>query len=175
MVIGGCALVGADPYLDVLLKVNTPGVVGIIALLALTSAAVVAYFVARRHTVRATGAPSRCAALATVLLTVVLVVLVANIDLLTNADTGHQRAAGRPGARGVRRGPARRGLAAPQPARRCYARHRRRARRGRPAPGHRRREERPMSAADLIVHRRPVHTLDPARPARPGGGHRATG
>ena len=84
VVIGGCALVGADPYLDVLLKVNTPGVVGIIALLALTSAAVVAYFVVRRRTVRATGTIA-IATLATVLLTVVLVVLVANINLLTNA------------------------------------------------------------------------------------------
>jgi amino acid transporter len=85
VVIGGCALVGADPYLDVLLKVNTPGVVGIIALLALTSAAVVAYFVARRRTVRA-RATIAVAALATALLGIVLVVLVANINLLTGAS-----------------------------------------------------------------------------------------
>lgn len=83
-VIGICALIGADPYLDVLLKVNTPGIVGIIALLALTSAAVVAYFTARRRTVRATGTIA-IAALATVLLTGALVLLATNIDLLTNA------------------------------------------------------------------------------------------
>jgi hypothetical protein len=60
-------------------------VVGIIALLALTSAAVVAYFVARRRTVRA-RATIAVAALATALLGIVLVVLVANINLLTGAS-----------------------------------------------------------------------------------------
>ena len=84
VVVGGFALVGADPYQDVLLKVNTPGVVGIIALLALTSAAVVAYFAARRHTVRAPGTLA-VATLSTLLLIGVLIVLVLNIDLLTNA------------------------------------------------------------------------------------------
>lgn len=84
VVIGLCALVGADPYLDVLLKVNTPGLLGIVALLALTSAAVVGYFTARRHTVRASGTIA-VAVLATVLLIGSLAVLVDSIDLLTNA------------------------------------------------------------------------------------------
>lgn len=83
-VVAAFAAAGADPYLDLLLKVNSPGVVGIIALQALTSVAVVVYFVRRRHTVRA-RAGTICAAVGTVLLSGACVVLVAHIDLLTNA------------------------------------------------------------------------------------------
>jgi amino acid transporter len=87
VIVGLMALVGADPYADLLLKVNTPGVVGIITLQAITSAAVVAYFVRRRHTVRARVAVL-CAAVATVLLALAVVLLVSHIELLTNAPTG---------------------------------------------------------------------------------------
>ncbi|HEY5878106.1 MAG TPA: amino acid transporter, partial [Nakamurella sp.] len=86
VVIAGFAIAGADPYTDLLMKVNTPGVVGIIGLQALTSIAVVAYFWRRRHTVRAAFATA-CAALAAVLLTAAVIALAANIELLTAADT----------------------------------------------------------------------------------------
>jgi len=85
VVIAGFAMVGADPYTDLLLKVNTPGVVGIIALQALTSFAVVAYFWRRRHTVQAWVA-TICAALAAVLLTAAVIALAIHIDLLTTAE-----------------------------------------------------------------------------------------
>ena len=84
IIVAAVALAGADPYNDLLLKVNTPGVVGIIGLQAITSAAVVAYFVRRRHTVRARVAVL-CAAIATVLLCLAVVLLVSHIGLLTNA------------------------------------------------------------------------------------------
>jgi amino acid transporter len=84
IIVGIVAITGADPYNDLLLKVNTPGVVGIIGLQAITSAAVVAYFVRRRHTVRARVAVV-CAAVATVLLTLAVTLLVSHIGLLTNA------------------------------------------------------------------------------------------
>jgi amino acid transporter len=86
VVIAGFAIAGADPYTDLLLKVNTPGVVGIIGLQALTSFAVVAYFWRRRHTVKAWVATA-CAALAAVLLTAAVIALASHIDLLTSADT----------------------------------------------------------------------------------------
>jgi amino acid transporter len=84
IIVAVVAVMGADPYNDLLLKVNTPGVVGIIGLQALTSAAVVAYFVRRRHTVRAPVA-ILCAVIATVLLSLAVLLLVSHIDLLTNA------------------------------------------------------------------------------------------
>lgn len=84
VVVAAFAAAGADPYIDLLLKVNSPGVVGIIALQALTSVAVVAYFLRRRHTVRAHVA-TVCAAVGAVLLTGACVLLVVHIDLLTNA------------------------------------------------------------------------------------------
>jgi len=86
IVVTGFALAGADPYLDLLLKVNTPGVVGIILLQAITSFAVVAYFYRRRHTVSARLATA-CGLLGGLLLSVAVYVLVTHIDLLTNADT----------------------------------------------------------------------------------------
>ena len=79
------AIFGADPYADLLLKMNTPGVVGIILLQAITSAAVVAYFVRRWHTTKARFATT-CAAVATVLLGVAVSLLAWHIDLLTAAD-----------------------------------------------------------------------------------------
>jgi amino acid transporter len=86
VVVGLFAVFGADPYLDLLLKVNTPGIVGIIGLQAITSVAVVAYFVRRRHTVNARLAIA-CAAIAAVLLTAAVLALAINIDLLTAAGT----------------------------------------------------------------------------------------
>ena len=80
------AIAGADPYADLLLKMNTPGVVGVILLQAITAAAVVLYFVRRRHSVSERTA-TVCAAVATVLLTLAVVLLAVHIDLLTNADT----------------------------------------------------------------------------------------
>lgn len=80
------AAAGADPYLQLLLLVNTPGVVGIIVLQLLTSVAVVAYFVRNRRTVSA-PVSTAFALLAAVLLTAALVLLVAKIDLLTDAGT----------------------------------------------------------------------------------------
>ena len=85
VVIAGFAIAGADPYADLLLKVNTPGVVGIITLQALTSFAVVAYFWRRRHTVSARVATT-CAALAAVLLTAAAIALALHIELLTTAE-----------------------------------------------------------------------------------------
>ncbi len=86
IIVGVFAIMGADPYNDLLLKVNTPGVVGIIGLQAITSAAVVAYFVRRRHTVRARVAVV-FAVVATVLLSLAVTLLVSHISLLTNAPT----------------------------------------------------------------------------------------
>ena len=85
VVIAGFAIAGADPYTDLLLKVNTPGILGIMALQALTSVAVVAYFWRRRHTVRAWAATG-CAALAAVLLAAAAIALAVHIDLLTTAE-----------------------------------------------------------------------------------------
>lgn len=87
VVVAAFAVAGADPYLDLLLKVNTPGVVGIILLQAITSFAVVAYFHRRRHTVFARWA-TWSALLRGILLSLAVCVLVAHIDLLTNADFG---------------------------------------------------------------------------------------
>jgi amino acid transporter len=78
------ALAGADPYTDLLLIVNTPGILGILLLQAITSGAVVAYFVRRRHTIRARFSTA-CAAVATVLLAFAVVLLARHIDLLTGA------------------------------------------------------------------------------------------
>lgn len=85
VVVAAFAIFGADPYADLLLKLNTPGVVGIILLQAITSAAVVSYFARRWHTVRARFA-TICAVVATLLLTAAVVVLAWHIDLLTAAD-----------------------------------------------------------------------------------------
>jgi hypothetical protein len=86
VVVIGFALAGADPYFDLLLKVNTPGAVGIILLQGLSSFAVVAYFLRRRHTVSA-PISTACGLIGGILLSVAVYVLVTHIDLLTNADT----------------------------------------------------------------------------------------
>ncbi|SIR90346.1 APC family permease [Williamsia sterculiae] len=84
IVVGGFALAGADPYRQLLLLVNTPGVVGIIGLQVLTSVAVVVYFVRKRRVGRElVGVVAGI--VATVVLGGAFVVLTKNIVLLTNA------------------------------------------------------------------------------------------
>ena len=86
VVIAAFGLAGADPYYQLLLVLNTPGIVGIIALQVITSLAVVAYFVRKRY-VRAERIGMIAGVLSTILLTLALLVLVANIKLLTNMGT----------------------------------------------------------------------------------------
>ena len=78
------ALLGLDPYHNLLIWVNSPAGVGLIALQALTAISVVAYFVRTRPR----GA-SRCvvpaAPLASVLLISATLLMVKNINLITNA------------------------------------------------------------------------------------------
>ncbi len=86
VVVGGFAIAGADPYFKLLLLVNTPGVVGIIALQVITSVAVVVYFF-RKRAVSVERIGVIAAAIGAVLLAVALVILIDNIGLLT-AVTG---------------------------------------------------------------------------------------
>ncbi|OBC04963.1 APC family permease [Gordonia sp. 852002-50395_SCH5434458] len=86
VVIAAFGLAGADPYYQLLLVLNTPGIVGIIALQVITSLAVVAYFV-RKHYVRAERVGLIAGVLSTILLGLALLLLVANIKLLTNMGT----------------------------------------------------------------------------------------
>lgn len=79
------AIAGADPYYKLLLLVNTPGIVGIIALQLITAVAVVAYFT-RKRLVAAERGGVVAGVISTVILSAALVVLIANISLLTNAD-----------------------------------------------------------------------------------------
>ncbi|MEP9395041.1 APC family permease [Gordonia sp. VNK1] len=82
VVVGGLAIAGADPYYQLLLLVNTPGVVGIIALQVITSVAVVCYFI-RKKAVRVERVGVSAGVAATIMLGTGLVVLVDKIDLLT--------------------------------------------------------------------------------------------
>ncbi|WP_205471826.1 APC family permease [Nocardioides sp. SYSU D00038] len=78
------AAVGADPYRHLLVWVNTPGVLGVLALEALVAAA------AARWLVREGGSRVRVAAavVSSLLLVATLVVLVVHLDLLTGAAPG---------------------------------------------------------------------------------------
>jgi amino acid transporter len=85
LVVAGFALAGADPYLNLLIWVNTPGVVGIVVLQVLASIAVVVYFVrtasaARRGFVIVVGI------LAAVVMAAFTAVIVLNIGALTGAS-----------------------------------------------------------------------------------------
>ena len=83
-VVGAFALFGADPYLQLLLWVNTPGVIGIVVLQALAAFAVLRYFRTHAHTesvIRSFVAPL----VAGVLLTGAAALIVLQIDLLTGA------------------------------------------------------------------------------------------
>ncbi|MEU3522629.1 APC family permease [Streptomyces sp. NPDC038707] len=75
---------GADPYQQLLLWVNTPGMIGLLLLQLLAALAVFRYFRRVRHTegrVRTVLAP----ALAAVLLATAIVLVVSHIDLFTGA------------------------------------------------------------------------------------------
>ncbi|BEL08663.1 APC family permease [Actinoplanes sichuanensis] len=87
VVVAGFALAGADPYLQLLLLVNTPGAIGVVTLQALTSAAVLAYFL-RRRGVSGSRVAIAAGGLALILLSVVLYLLIDNIALLTGAAFG---------------------------------------------------------------------------------------
>ncbi|MGV9479697.1 APC family permease [Gordonia aichiensis] len=86
VVVVAFGLAGADPYYQLLLVLNTPGVVGIIALQVITSLAVVSYFV-RKKFVRAERVGVIAGVLSTALLGLALGLLVANIGLLTSMGT----------------------------------------------------------------------------------------
>jgi amino acid transporter len=85
VVVTGFALTGADPVRHLLILVNTPGVLGILLLLTLTSVAVLAYFLRRRGVPGARIAIAS-AALGTILLTLILGVIINKVALLTAAQ-----------------------------------------------------------------------------------------
>lgn len=77
------AVTGADPYLRLLLLVNTPGVIGVLVLLVVTSLAVIAYL--GRSRLPGTRLGTVSAAVTTVLLAAAVTGLVANLHALTGA------------------------------------------------------------------------------------------
>jgi amino acid transporter len=78
------ALAGLDPFKDLLIKVNTPGVIGIIVLQGLAAAAAVAFFLRRRTIARRTLLIAS-SVLAAVLMASVVFVVVRHLDVLTSA------------------------------------------------------------------------------------------
>ncbi|MGR8010854.1 APC family permease [Streptomyces hypolithicus] len=81
------ALAGADPYTQLLLWVNTPGMIGLMALQLLAAVAVPFYFRRISHTEspwRTVVAP----AVAAVLLTCALTLVAANVELFSGATAG---------------------------------------------------------------------------------------
>jgi len=84
LIVGGFVIAGADPFLNLLIWVNTPGVVGVLILQLLASIAVIVFFV-RSRTLERKWYVLPAAILATVLLTVFTVLIVVNIDALTGA------------------------------------------------------------------------------------------
>lgn len=87
LVVGGFAVTNADPYSQLLIWVNTPGVLGIIVLQILTALAVPNFFRRIRHDEgpwRTIVAP----VLATVGLSIALLLILSNMSLLTNASNG---------------------------------------------------------------------------------------
>ncbi|MFC3890609.1 APC family permease [Lentzea rhizosphaerae] len=86
VVIGGFAFAGADPVTGLLLWVNTPGVVGVVVLQALTAISCAVYFL-RRNKAASTPAALTAAIVSTVLLAGATYVLIDNVALLTNAPT----------------------------------------------------------------------------------------
>jgi amino acid transporter len=77
-------LAGLDPFQDLLIKVNTPGVIGIILLQALAAAAAVAFFLRRPGTPRRLFLTSS-SVLAAGLMAWVIYMLVKHVDVLTGA------------------------------------------------------------------------------------------
>ncbi|MEZ0491140.1 APC family permease [Kineococcus sp. TBRC 1896] len=85
VVVAGAALIGADPYLQLVIYVNTPGAIGIMALQTLTSVAVVVHL-RRRPDVSALV--KWISVLAAVLLTAATGLMVRHVGVLTGAPTG---------------------------------------------------------------------------------------
>jgi len=85
VVVGGFAIAGADPYRQLLIWVNTPGVIGIVVLQILAAASVVVFFLRRRDIARAWYVLP-AGVLGGVLMLVFLVLIVVNIGVLTGAD-----------------------------------------------------------------------------------------
>jgi hypothetical protein len=84
VVVAGFAAAGADPYLKLLLWVNTPGALGLMVLQTLTAVAVLVFFLRDRrgeNVLRVVVAP----AAATVLLIGATAIMVTKINLLTAA------------------------------------------------------------------------------------------
>ncbi|MET0974556.1 MAG: APC family permease [Leifsonia sp.] len=84
IVVGAFAVFGLDPYLQLLLWVNSPGVIGIIALQVLTCIAVVVFFLRNRELARKWYVIP-AAVVAGVLQIAILWVLCTSFDLLTAA------------------------------------------------------------------------------------------
>lgn len=80
------AAFGADPYLQLLMWVNTPGVIAVLILQTLTAVATVVYFVRRNPSAR-TPAALIAGIVSSILLAVASAILVSNVALLTNAPT----------------------------------------------------------------------------------------
>ncbi|OWA05775.1 hypothetical protein B9W68_23335 [Streptomyces sp. CS227] len=99
VVVAGFALAGADPYTQLLLWVNTPGMIGLMALQLLAAAAVLRYFRRVRHREgvwRTVVAPVA----AVLLLGAAIALVTANVELFSGAGTGTNIL---PGARGRHR------------------------------------------------------------------------
>lgn len=87
VVVGGFAVAGADPYSQLLIWVNTPGIFGIMVLQIMTALAVPSFFRRTPHDEgvwRTVVAP----ALAAIGLTAALLLVLRNMSLLTDASTG---------------------------------------------------------------------------------------
>jgi len=84
LIVGGFVIAGADPFLHLLIWVNTPGVVGVLVLQLLASFAVIVFFV-RNRTLERKWYVLPAAVLATVSLAAFTVLIVVNIDALTGA------------------------------------------------------------------------------------------
>ncbi|WP_127453338.1 APC family permease [Streptomyces sp. B29(2018)] len=87
VVVAGFALAGADPYTQLLLWVNTPGMIGLMALQLLAAAAVLGYFRRARHQEgvwRTVVAPVAAIAL----LGAAIALVTANVELFSGAGTG---------------------------------------------------------------------------------------
>ena len=86
IIVGGFALAGADPYLQLLIWVNTPGVVGVVVLQILAAASVVVFFVRRASRADRPWYAVPAGIAGGVLMLVFLVLIVVNIGVLTGAD-----------------------------------------------------------------------------------------
>jgi amino acid transporter len=85
IVVGIFAIAHADPYLQLLLWVNSPGIIGVIALQGLTGASVVVFFVRRRNIPRPRFLVP-VAVLATLFMGGVIWLVLSNVELLTGAS-----------------------------------------------------------------------------------------